>query len=412
LAASKKVVWQQEKSVHSARREASALLEQKRYEREAAARRGELELAARLQYGEIPTIEKQIALADAELAALRAGGKSYLREQVTAEDVAAVVARWTGIPVTRMVESEQEKLLEMESRLRERVVGQEHAISAVADAVRRSRSGLGDPNRPIGSMLFLGPTGVGKTELAKALAAFLFDDESALVRIDMSEYMEKHAVARLIGAPPGYVGYDEGGQLTEAVRRRPYAVILLDEIEKAHRDVTNILLQVLDDGRLTDAKGRTVDFKNAVIIMTSNVGSQQILELAGDDKAIAVAVQQALSETFRPELLNRLDETVIFHSLSRSQMDDIVRIQVKSLVSRLEGREIRLELTDDALEFLAEEGFDPMYGARPLKRAIIHHLQNPLAKRLLGGGMAPGSTMVVGAGSGALTFALRASAEP
>jgi ATP-dependent Clp protease ATP-binding subunit ClpB len=310
-----------------------------------------------------------------------------------------------------MVESEQEKLLEMESRLRERVVGQEHAISAVADAVRRSRSGLGDPNRPIGSMLFLGPTGVGKTELAKALAAFLFDDESALVRIDMSEYMEKHAVARLIGAPPGYVGYDEGGQLTEAVRRRPYAVILLDEIEKAHRDVTNILLQVLDDGRLTDAKGRTVDFKNAVIIMTSNVGSQQILELAGDDKAIAVAVQQALSETFRPELLNRLDETVIFHSLSRLQMDSIVRIQVKALVSRLEARDIRLALTDDALEFLAEEGFDPMYGARPLKRAIIHHLQNPLAKTLLSGGIAPGSTMVVGAGSGALTFALRPGAE-
>ena len=397
--------------MHAARREASALLEQKRYEREAAARRGELEAAARLQYGEIPAIEKQIAEADAALAALRAGGKSYLREQVTAEDVAAVVARWTGIPVTRMVESEQEKLLEMESRLRERVVGQEHAISAVADAVRRSRSGLGDPNRPIGSMLFLGPTGVGKTELAKALAAFLFDDESALVRIDMSEYMEKHAVARLIGAPPGYVGYDEGGQLTEAVRRRPYAVILLDEIEKAHRDVTNILLQVLDDGRLTDAKGRTVDFKNAVIIMTSNVGSQQILELAGDDKAIAVAVQQALSETFRPELLNRLDETVIFHSLSRLQMDSIVRIQVKSLVSRLEARDIRLELTEDALEFLAEEGFDPMYGARPLKRAIIHHLQNPLAKTLLSGGIAPGSTMVVGAGSGALTFALRANAE-
>ena len=397
--------------MHAARREASALLEQKRYEREAAARRGELELAARLQYGEIPLIEKQIAESDAELAALRAGGKSYLREQVTAEDVAAVVARWTGIPVTRMVESEQEKLLEMESRLRERVVGQEHAISAVADAVRRSRSGLGDPNRPIGSMLFLGPTGVGKTELAKALAAFLFDDESALVRIDMSEYMEKHAVARLIGAPPGYVGYDEGGQLTEAVRRRPYAVILLDEIEKAHRDVTNILLQVLDDGRLTDAKGRTVDFKNAVIIMTSNVGSQQILELAGDDKAIAVAVQQALSETFRPELLNRLDETVIFHSLSRLQMDSIVRIQVKALVSRLEARDVRLELTEDALEFLAEEGFDPMYGARPLKRAIIHHLQNPLAKRLLSGGIAPGATMVVGAGSGALTFALRANAE-
>ena len=397
--------------MHAARREASALLEQKRYEREAAARRGELELAARLQYGEIPMIEKQIAESDAELAALRAGGKSYLREQVTAEDVAAVVARWTGIPVTRMVESEQEKLLEMESRLRERVVGQEHAISAVADAVRRSRSGLGDPNRPIGSMLFLGPTGVGKTELAKALAAFLFDDESALVRIDMSEYMEKHAVARLIGAPPGYVGYDEGGQLTEAVRRRPYAVILLDEIEKAHRDVTNILLQVLDDGRLTDAKGRTVDFKNAVIIMTSNVGSQQILELAGDDKAIAVAVQQALSETFRPELLNRLDETVIFHSLSRLQMDSIVRIQVKALVSRLEARDVRLELTEDALEFLAEEGFDPMYGARPLKRAIIHHLQNPLAKRLLSGGIAPGATMVVGAGSGALTFALRANAE-
>jgi ATP-dependent Clp protease ATP-binding subunit ClpB len=227
----------------------------------------------------------------------------------------------------------------------------------------------------------------------------------------MSEYIEKHAVARLIGAPPGYVGYDEGGQLTEAVRRRPYAVILLDEIEKAHRDVTNILLQVLDDGRLTDAKGRTVDFKNAVIIMTSNVGSQQILELAGDDKAIAVAVQQALSETFRPELLNRLDETVIFHSLSRLQMDSIVRIQVKSLMSRLEARDIRLELTDDALEFLAEEGFDPMYGARPLKRAIIHHLQNPLAKTLLSGGIAPGSTMVVGAGSGALTFALRPGAE-
>lgn len=409
-AASMKVVWQDEKAVHAARREASALLEQKRYEREAAARRGELELAAKLQYGEIPTIEKQIAANDAELAAMRAGGKSYLREQVTAEDVAAVVARWTGIPVTKMVESEQEKLLEMESRLRERVVGQDHAVTAVADAVRRSRSGLGDPNRPIGSMLFLGPTGVGKTELAKALAAFLFDDESALVRIDMSEYMEKHAVARLIGAPPGYVGYDEGGQLTEAVRRRPYAVILLDEIEKAHRDVTNILLQVLDDGRLTDAKGRTVDFKNAVIIMTSNVGSQQILERAGDDKAIAVAVQQALSEAFRPELLNRLDETVIFHSLSRAQMDSIVRIQLKGLVARLEGRDVKLELTDDALEFLAEEGFDPMYGARPLKRAIIHHLQNPLAKALLSGGITSGATMVVGAGSGALTFAVRTSA--
>jgi ATP-dependent Clp protease ATP-binding subunit ClpB len=324
---------------------------------------------------------------------------------VTEEEIAEVVSKWTGIPVAKMLEGEKDKLLKMETSLGVRVVGQSEAVKAVADAIRRSRAGLSDPKRPNGSFLFLGPTGVGKTELSKALAEFLFDTEESLVRIDMSEFMEKHSVARMIGAPPGYVGYEEGGYLTEAVRRRPYSVILLDEIEKAHPDVFNVLLQVLDDGRLTDGQGRTVDFRNTVVIMTSNLGSQTIQEMAGKDYGrMKAAVLESVSEHFRPEFINRIDEIVVFHPLGRSEIRKIVDIQIDGLRQRLAERELHLVLEDAALDRLGEAGFDPVYGARPLKRAIQTELENSLAQRLLAGDYIPGDTIVVSSGRGGLEF--------
>jgi ATP-dependent Clp protease ATP-binding subunit ClpB len=326
-----------------------------------------------------------------------------LKEEVDEEDIAQIVSKWTGIPVSKMLEGETQKLLTMEDKLRERVVGQYEAINAVSDAIRRTRSGLQDPNRPIGSFIFLGPTGVGKTELARALAEFLFDDERAMVRLDMSEYMEKHTVSRLIGAPPGYVGFEEGGQLTEAVRRRPYSVLLLDEIEKAHNDVFNVLLQILDDGRLTDGQGRTVDFKNTIIIMTSNLGSQVIQELGGrDDDKMRQMVMEAVRAHFRPEFLNRVDEILIFHTLSLAQIKQIVEIQLRRLQRRLAERKLGLNVTDQAKEFLAKEGYDPVFGARPLKRAIQRLLQDPLARRLLEREFAEGDTITVDAARGEL----------
>ena len=329
-----------------------------------------------------------------------------LKEEVDEEDVAAIVAKWTGIPVTRLLEGETQKLLKMEEKLRERVVGQFEAITAVANAVRRARSGLQDPNRPLGSFIFLGPTGVGKTELARALAEFLFDDERALIRIDMSEYMEQHAVARLIGAPPGYVGYEEGGHLTEAVRRRPYSVLLFDEIEKAHPEVFNILLQMLDDGRLTDGHGRTVDFRNTLIILTSNLGSHFIRELAGkDDAAMRAQVLEALKAAFRPEFLNRIDESIIFNTLTRRDLERIVDIQLGRLRGRLADRKLALVVSDQAKAFLAREGFDPVYGARPLKRTLQRLLQDPLARRLLEGQFTEGDTVRVDLQGGELTVA-------
>jgi ATP-dependent Clp protease ATP-binding subunit ClpB len=336
-------------------------------------------------------------------------GFTLLQDKVTAEEIAQVVARWTGIPVSKMLEGEREKLLAMEDQLHGRVVGQQEAIKVVSDAVRRSRAGLSDPDRPSGSFLFLGPTGVGKTELCKALAEFLFDSTDAMVRIDMSEFMEKHAVSRLVGAPPGYVGYEEGGYLTEAVRRRPYSVILLDEVEKAHPDVFNILLQVLDDGRLTDGQGRTVDFRNTVIVMTSNLGSQMIQDMASDDSAEAytqmkAAVMGVVQAHFRPEFINRLDDIVVFHPLDKPQIKAIARIQLRGLEKRLGERGIRIELSDAALEQLANAGFDPVYGARPLKRAIQQQLENPLAQAILSGRFASGDTVQVDAEGGKLAF--------
>jgi ATP-dependent Clp protease ATP-binding subunit ClpB len=330
-----------------------------------------------------------------------------LKEEVDEEDIAEVVSRWTGIPVSKMLESEREKLLTMEDRLSERVIGQQEAIEAVANAVRRSRSGLQDPRRPIGSFIFMGPTGVGKTELAKALAAFIFDDEQAIVRVDMSEYMEKHAVARLIGAPPGYVGYEEGGYLTEAVRRRPYSVVLFDEIEKAHPEVFNVLLQILDDGRMTDGQGRTVDFTNTLIIMTSNVGSQWIQELGSDNREeMERRVTEALRTGFKPEFLNRIDETIIFHSLSADQIGSIVDIQMARLSARLAERSIHLELSGEARDFLAKEGYDPVYGARPLKRAIQRHVENPLSVEILSGRVADGARIRADVRDSAIRFAV------
>jgi len=320
-----------------------------------------------------------------------------LKEEVDEEDVAQVVAKWTGIPVSKMLEGEMLKLVTMEERLSKRVIGQAEALKAVADAVRRARAGLQDPNRPVGSFIFLGPTGVGKTETARALAEFLFDDEHAMIRLDMSEYMEKHAVARMIGAPPGYVGYEEGGQLTEAIRRRPYAVVLFDEIEKAHPDVFNVLLQILDDGRLTDAKGRTVDFKNTVLIMTSNLGSREIQDADGDESEVRDAVLQELRANFKPEFLNRIDDIVIFHQLSREQIGQIIDVQLERLRAMLAERNIQLVLDDAARQLLAREGYDPNYGARPLKRAIQTLIQNPLAVKLLGGEILPGQTVSVSA---------------
>jgi ATP-dependent Clp protease ATP-binding subunit ClpB len=398
--------WDREKEVIGRIRELKARTEEVRHETERAERAGDLETAARLKYGEAVGIQRELEGANAQLAEIQTSG-ALLKEEVDEDDIAAIVSKWTGIPVSRLMEGEIQKLLHMEEDLHTRVVGQEEAVEAVANAVRRSRSGLSDPNRPVGSFIFMGPTGVGKTELARALAEFLFDDEQALVRLDMSEYQERHTVARLLGAPPGYVGYDEGGQLTEAIRRRPYAVVLLDEIEKAHPDVFNVLLQLLDDGRLTDGQGRTVDFRNTVLIMTSNLGSQNIQELAerrpwSDVRDAAMTV---LREHFRPEFLNRVDEVIVFKPLTREQLAAIVDIQVERLRRRLAERKIALVLTDAARALLAERGWDPVYGARPLKRTIQRLVQDELATRLLRGEYAEGDTVEIGAADGELTFA-------
>ncbi len=382
--------WQQEKETLGSVGRIKQEIEQARFEAEKATRTGDLNKAAEITYGQIPSLERAMKEAESKLASHDGGRPQYLKEEVAADDVADVVARWTGIPVTRMLESERERLTKLEDVLATRVVGQREAVRAVANAVRRSRAGLQDPNRPIGSFIFLGPTGVGKTETAKALAEFLFDDEHAMVRIDMSEYMEKHAVARLIGAPPGYVGYEEGGQLTESVRRRPYSVILFDEIEKAHPDVFNILLQLLDDGRLTDSQGRTVDFRNAVVIMTSNVGSHMILERGqsgegGQWSQVEQEVLAALRGVFKPEFLNRIDDVVVFHPLGRAELDHIVDLQLAQLRKLLSDRKLSIRLTDAARARLAEEGYEPAFGARPLKRAVQRLLQNPLAMAVLEG---------------------------
>jgi ATP-dependent Clp protease ATP-binding subunit ClpB len=394
-----KARWQAEKDAITAIRNAMEKLEQAHQDAERAQRDQDLQRAAELRYGEIPELEKLVEEQKARLAEMQADGSGMLTEEVTEQDVAEVVAKWTGIPVSRLMEGEVEKLIHMEERLHERVIGQDEAVEAVSNALRRSRSGLQDPNRPIGSFLFLGPTGVGKTELARALAEFMFDTENAMVRIDMSEYMEKHTVARLIGAPPGYVGYEEGGQLTEAVRRRPYSVILLDEIEKAHADVFNVLLQVMDDGRLTDGQGRTVDFTNTVLIMTSNVGSQFIVGEA-DEQRIRDQVEQALSAQFKPEFLNRIDDVVIFSRLSKDQIKQIVELQTEQLIRRVRERGIEVELTDRARELLANLGYDPTYGARPLKRVIQKRLVDRLALAVLEGKFGEGDVVEVDAADG------------
>ncbi|MEZ4409677.1 MAG: ATP-dependent chaperone ClpB [Polyangiales bacterium] len=399
-----KAQWLREKELIEQVRGFKEKLERARLDLEQATRAGRYEEAGRIQYDVIPGLERDQERAQAMIAEAQSSGRAYLKEEVTAEDIAAVVAKWTGVPVTRMLESEQEKLLRMEDQLRKRVVGQDDAVVAVSNAVRRARAGLGDDRRPIGSFLFLGPTGVGKTELAKALAEFLFDDDKAMVRIDMSEYMEKHAVARLIGAPPGYVGYEEGGQLTEPVRRRPYSVILFDEVEKAHPDVWNVLLQVLDDGRLTDGQGRTVDFRNTVLILTSNVGSQHLLDEGASEEQMRRAVMEELRRSFRPEFLNRLDETILFHRLAQEDIRHIVDIQLAGFARRLERRDLKLAVDDAAKDFLGEVGWDPVYGARPLKRAIQQHLENPLAQKILSGEYAPGDTVRVSRGAGDLRF--------
>ena len=398
--------WHEEKSLIDAISALRDDVDAKRAAGDKAQRDGDYEAASRLQYGEVPELEAQIEAKLAELTEVQAGG-AILREEVGFDDIAAVVSRWTGIPVTKLRETEQAKLLKMEDRLHDRVVGQDKAVQAVADAVRRSRSGLQDPNRPIGSFLFLGPTGVGKTELARSLAHFLFDDDQAMVRLDMSEYMEKHAVSRLIGAPPGYIGHDEGGQLTETVRRRPYAVILFDEVEKAHPDVFNVLLQVLDDGRLTDSKGRLVDFKNTVIIMTSNVGSHEIFEAGDDVEAAERAVHAQLLQAFRPEFLNRIDDTIVFTPLGRDDMDQILDIQLQRLQGLLADRGLTLEVTPAARTALCDLGYDPAFGARPLKRVLTTHVMNPMAKSLLSGGYEAGDTVVVDHADGELSFARR-----
>ena len=396
--------WEKEKEAISKIRDIKEKLESTKSEAQMAERQGDLSKAAELKYGTLTELEKSLEEENKKLADLQSGQR-MLKEEVDSEDIAEVVAKWTGIPVSKLMEGEKEKLLHMEEKLEERVVGQQKAIVAVANAVRRARSGLQDLNRPIGSFIFMGPTGVGKTELARALAEFLFDDEQYMVRIDMSEYMERHSVARLIGAPPGYVGYDEGGYLTEAVRRHPYSVVLFDEIEKAHPDVFNALLQILDDGRMTDGKGRTVDFKNTVLIMTSNVGSQWIQELAGkDDVDMEGKVMDALRSTFRPEFLNRIDEIIIFNALGPEEIKKIVSIQMGLLSKRLEESKITLELSDNAKEFLANSGFDPVYGARPLKRTIQHLIQDPLAMKLLEGSIKEGDHVEVIAEDGNLVF--------
>jgi len=395
--------WQQEKAAIDEIREKRSRLEAIRMQIERAERAADYSSAAELKYGTLATLERDVQQAEARLAELQRGRK-MLTEEVTPEDVAEVVARWTGVPVTRLLEGEVQKLLRMEERLHERVVGQDEAVSAVANAVRRARAGLQDPDRPLASFLFLGPTGVGKTLLAKALATFLFDDEKAMVRLDMSEYMEKHTVSRLIGAPPGYVGYEEGGQLTEAVRRRPYSVILLDEIEKAHNDVFNVLLQILDDGRLTDGHGRTVDFKNTVVIMTSNVGSTFMGEAGMDEDTMRRQVMDALRGHFRPEFLNRIDEIVFFRRLTQEQLMEVVDKETRILARRLAERKIGLELSDGAKALIARDGFDPVYGARPIRRAIQRLVLDPLAQKVLSGGFVEGDTVYVDARDGGVEF--------
>jgi ATP-dependent Clp protease ATP-binding subunit ClpB len=396
--------WEQEKEVIGRIRALKAQLEEVRAEADRAERAADFGKAAELRYGKAVELERQIAEANARLAQLQ-GGHALLKEEVDEEDIAEIVSRWTHIPVSRLMEGEVAKLIEMEQRLHDRVIGQDEAVIAVANAVRRSRSGLSDPNRPVGSFIFLGPTGVGKTELARALAEFLFDDEQALIRLDMSEYQEKHTVARMLGAPPGYVGYDEGGQLTEAVRRRPYSVILFDEIEKAHPDVFNVLLQILDDGRLTDGQGRTIDFRNTVLIMTSNLGSQVIQEMSGHDfERVRNAVMAVLRNDFRPEFLNRIDEVIVFKPLTEDQLTAIVDIQLKRLENRLADRRVQLVVSDAARKLLAQRGWDPVYGARPLKRAIQRLVQDPLAMMLLEGKFAEGDTVTVDAKGADLVF--------
>jgi ATP-dependent Clp protease ATP-binding subunit ClpB len=390
--------WEADKGLLDQIKSLKKQIDAKQVELEQSQRVGDLERAARIRYGDIVTLQKELAAAEKQMTEREQQDTALLSEEVGPEQIAEVVAKWTGIPVSKLLEGEKEKLLRMEQELGRRVVGQGDAVRAVSDAVRRSRAGLGDPRRPIGSFLFLGPTGVGKTELCKALAAFLFDTEEAMVRLDMSEFMEPHSVARLIGAPPGYVGYEEGGRLTEAVRRRPYCVILFDEIEKAHPDVFNILLQVLDDGRLTDGHGRTVDFRNTIVVMTSNIGSQHILRLTetgAEDYEIEAQVRSELKKFFRPELLNRIDEVITFHQLSRDQLRGIVDIQLADLRRRLAQRDLRLAVSDGAKDALAEEGYDPTFGARPLKRVIQQRLENPLASRLLSGDFLPGQTITI-----------------
>jgi ATP-dependent Clp protease ATP-binding subunit ClpB len=404
-----KAKWRSEKEVIEGIRKAKEELEQIRVQAEQYERAGDYGKVAELRYGTMVELQKQLEAAQAKLAELQTEGV-FLKEEVDEEDVALVVAKWTGIPVSKMLEGEMQKLVTMEERLSMRVIGQDEALTAVANAVRRARAGLQDPHRPVGSFIFLGPTGVGKTETARALAEFLFDDERAMIRLDMSEYMEKHAVARMIGAPPGYVGYEEGGQLTEAVRRRPYSVVLFDEIEKAHPDVFNVLLQILDDGRLTDSKGRTVDFKNTVLIMTSNLGSREIQATQDDEKQMREAVLEILRENFKPEFLNRVDDIVIFHQLSREQIVEIIEVQLERLRTMLKERQITLVLEDSAKELLSREGYDPNYGARPLKRAIQTLIQNPLAVKILKGEIAPGQIVRVLADGDEMKFTSEAAA--
>jgi ATP-dependent Clp protease ATP-binding subunit ClpB len=399
-------IWKSEKAAAQGSAHVKEDIESTRQQIEELKRRGDFNAVAELQYGKLPELEKRLKAAQAaEVGKAAAGRPQLLRTMVGAEEIAEVVSRATGIPVSKLMTGEREKLLKMEARLHERVVGQEEAIVAVADAIRRSRAGLGDPNRPLGSFLFLGPTGVGKTELCKALAGFLFDSEDHMIRVDMSEFMEKHSVSRLIGAPPGYVGYEEGGALTEAVRRKPYSVLLLDEVEKAHPDVFNVLLQVLDDGRLTDGQGRTVDFKNTVIVMTSNLGSHQIMQMAGQpDEAIRDAVMVDVKQHFRPEFLNRIDETVVFHALDSRNIEAIARIQLRILEGRLEKLEMKLEVSPAALAELAKVGFDPAFGARPLKRAIQQRIENPVSKLILQGKFGPKDVIPVDVEAGEFVF--------
>jgi ATP-dependent Clp protease ATP-binding subunit ClpB len=395
-------IWKAEKAAMQGATHIKEELERARLELETAHRANDLARMSELQYGRIPELEKQLV----DAMQVEHKENTLLRNNVTEEEVAEIVSRWTGIPVSKMLEGDKEKLLQMESVVQQRVVGQEEAVTVVANAIRRSRAGLSDPKRPIGSFLFLGPTGVGKTELTKALADFLFDTDEAMVRLDMSEFMEKHSVARLIGAPPGYVGYEEGGYLTEAVRRRPYSVILLDEVEKAHPDVFNVLLQVLDDGRLTDGQGRTVDFRNAVIVMTSNLGSQLIQEMAGEENydTMKSAIMEVVGSHFRPEFVNRIDDLVVFHPLGRDHIRKIVDIQLSYLQDRLAERDILIHLSDAARDKLADAGFDPVYGARPLKRAIQHQVENPLAQEILQGKFKPGDIIQVGVTDDHLEF--------